>query len=69
MERQFLKLQRKHPKAGNMTDEQLQQLVFVYGLGSVAMLRSIIEESPEYLYDDEFMERLTNLFCLDAMFG
>jgi len=68
MEKQFLKLFRKHPKADNMTDEQLMQLVFVYGQGSVAIVRSIVEERPEYLYDDSFMERLTNLFCLDAMF-
>ncbi len=69
IERQFLQLFRKHPKAGNMSDAQLEQLVFVYGQGSVAVLRSIVEERPEYIYDDDFMERLTNLFCLDAMFG
>ena len=69
IEKQFLKLFKKHPKAGNMSDDQLKQLVFVYGRGSVAVLRKIIEERPQYLYDEAFMERLTDLFCLDVMFG
>lgn len=67
-ENQFSCLFAKHPQAQNLTAKQIDQLSFVYGRGSVAILRSIIEERPEYIYDDWFMDRLTKLFSLDAMF-
>ncbi len=67
-EEQVVHLFKKHPKAANLSAQEIDQLAFVYGRGSVSVLRAIVEERPEYIHDDVFMERLTRVFSLDAMF-
>lgn len=68
VEKLFVALFAKDPANEMLSQTELEQMAFIYGRGSIALLHSIIEQRPEYLYDDRFMERLTRLLAQQPMF-
>jgi len=69
VEQLFIALFDKHPARDRLSTLEIEQMAFVYGRGSIALLHSIIEERPEYLYDEALMDRLTLLFSQQSMFS
>ena len=69
IEQLFISLFDKHPCRDTLSALEVEQMAFVYGRGSIALLHSIIEERPEYLYDEALMDRLTLLFSQQSMFS
>jgi len=69
VEQLFIALFDKHPARARLSALEVEQMAFVYGRGAIALLHAIIEERPEYLYDEALMDRLTLLFSQQSMFS